>query len=73
MEREHAVSGPRGKLLLIGVAGGGAAEAALGPLIMKDLSVLGVTVFNARKEHFEKVAQLAAEGALKPSIHAGFT
>ena len=63
---------PGGKLLLIGVAGGGATEAALGPLIMKDLSVLGVTVFNARAEHFEKVAQLAEEGALKPSIHSRF-
>ena len=49
---------PGGRLLLIGVAGGGATETAIGPLIMKDLSVLGVTVFNARAEHFEKVAQL---------------
>ena len=63
---------PAGKLLLIGVAGGGAAEAALGPLIMKDLSVLGVTVFNAGAEHFEKVAQLTEEGKLKPSIHSRF-
>lgn len=63
---------PGGKLLLIGVAGGGATEMALGPLIMKDLSVLGVTVFNARAEHFEKVAQLAEEGALKPWIHNKF-
>ena len=63
---------PGGKLLLIGVAGGGAPEAALGPLIMKDLSVLGVTVFNARAEHFEKVARLAEEGKLRPSIHGRF-
>ena len=63
---------PGGKLLLIGVAGGGAAEAALGPLIMKDLSVLGVTVFNARAEHFEKVARLTEEGKLRPSIHSRF-
>ena len=63
---------PGGKLLLIGVAGGGAVEAAIGPLIMKDISVLGVTVFNARAEHFEKVASLAEEGKLRPSIHSRF-
>ncbi len=64
---------PGGKLLLIGVAGGGVvSEAGLGPLIMKDLSVIGVTVFNAKAEHFEKVAMLAAEGKLKPSIHSRF-
>lgn len=64
---------PRGKLLLIGVAGGGAVEkTAIGPMIMKDLSVLGVTVFNARAEHFEKVASLAKEGKLKPLIHGKF-
>ena len=67
-----AALAPGGKLLLIGVAGGGAAEAALGPLIMKDLSVLGVTVFNARAEHFEKVARLTEEGKLRPSIHSRF-
>ncbi len=64
---------PRGKLLLIGVAGGGVvAEAGLGPLIMKDISVLGVTVFNAKAEHFEKVALLVAQKKLKPSIHSKF-
>ncbi len=63
---------PKGKLLLIGVAGGGATEAGIGPLIMKDLSILGVTVFNAKAEHFEKVAELTAQGKLKPSIHSAF-
>lgn len=67
-----AALAPGGRLLLIGVAGGGAAEAALGPLIMKDLSVLGVTVFNARAEHFGKVARLTEEGKLSPSIHGRF-
>lgn len=61
---------PKGKLLLIGVAGGGVVESAmLGPIIMKDLEVVGVTVFNAKPKHFEKVADLAAEGKLKPIIY----
>ncbi|MGH7885531.1 MAG: quinone oxidoreductase family protein [Thermodesulfobacteriota bacterium] len=59
-----------GKLLLIGVAGGGVIESAmLGPIIMKDLSVIGVTVFNAKPEHFEKVASLASQGKLTPIIY----
>lgn len=61
---------PHGKLLLVGVAGGGVIESSsLGPIIVKDLSVLGVTVFNAKAEHFEKVAELTAEGKLNPVIH----
>lgn len=61
---------PKGKLLLVGVSGGGILESpSLGPIIIKDLDILGVTVFNAEPEHFEKVAQLTAEGKLKPIIH----
>ncbi|NIP30918.1 MAG: zinc-binding dehydrogenase [Candidatus Dadabacteria bacterium] len=60
---------PKGKLLLVGVSGGGIVEStSLGPIIIKDLDILGVTVFNAKPEHFKKVAELTAEGKLKPII-----
>ena len=61
---------PKGRLLLVGVSGGGMLEStSLGPIIIKDLSIIGVTVFNAKTEHFEKVAELAAEGKLNPVIY----
>ena len=61
---------PKGKLLIVGVSGGGLVESVgLGPIIIKDLSVLGVTVFNAEVHHFEKVIELTAEGKLNPVIY----
>lgn len=61
---------PKGKLLLVGVSGGGLLEKpSLGPIIVKDLDILGVTLFNAKAEHFSKVAELIAEGKLKPIIY----
>lgn len=60
---------PKGKLVLVGVASGASVDSVmLGPIIMKDISVIGVTVFNAKPEHFEKVAGLASEGKIKPVI-----
>ena len=47
---------PGGKLLSVGVSGGGVLDSpSLGPIIVKDLSIIGVTVFNATAEHFEKL------------------
>lgn len=61
---------PKGRLLSVGVSGGGVLESpSLGPIIIKDLSIIGVTVFNATAAHFKKVAELTAEGKLNPVIH----
>ena len=61
---------PGGKLLLIGVVGGAVVEKAmLGPLIMRDISVIGVTMFNAPNSVLEEVVKLAGEGKLKPAIY----
>lgn len=57
-----------GRLLLVGVVGGGTAPTNLGPLIIKDLSVIGVTVFNAGCAELATVANLMAGGRLSPVI-----
>ncbi|MGI9534248.1 MAG: quinone oxidoreductase family protein [Thermodesulfobacteriota bacterium] len=60
---------PKGRLLLVGVVGGGVVEnVGLGPIIMKDLSVLGVTMFNAGGSVLEDAVKLAADGEIKPAI-----
>lgn len=59
-----------GRLLLVGVVGGVSTEAALGPIIVRDVSVLGVTVFNATRADLADVAGLVARGELKPVIHS---
>lgn len=64
---------PGGRLLLVGVVGGPVAEkVGLGPIIMRDISVLGVTVFMAPKSDLEKVVALASEGKIKPVIDKTF-
>ena len=60
---------PLGRLLLVGVVGGGVVEnVGLGPIIMKDLSVLGVTMFNAEQSVLEQAVKLASEGNINPAI-----
>ena len=62
-----------GRLLLVGVVGGAFAEnVALGPIIMRDVSVLGVTVFNAPKSELGEVVKLVSEGKIKPVIDKSF-
>src|SRR3989304_5809631 len=63
---------PRGRLLLVGVVGGGAASANLGALIMRDISVLGVTVFNAARKDLSSVVNLTSQGKLRPVIDKAF-
>lgn len=64
---------PGGKLLLIGVVGGAVVEKAmLGPLIMRDISVIGVTMFNAPNAVLEEAVKLAGEGKFKPAIFKKF-
>ena len=57
-----------GRILLVGVVGGGKSELNFGPIIVRDLSVLGVTVFNAPRKNLINVINLVSLGRLKPVI-----
>ncbi len=70
LEKNVQSLAPGGRLLLIGVVGGGSAPANLGPLIMREISILGVTVFNAGNAELARVAGEMARGRLKPVIHS---
>lgn len=58
----------KGRLLLVGVVGGGAASLNMGPIITRDISVLGVTVFNSPRKNLETVVNLTSQGKLRPAI-----
>jgi NADPH:quinone reductase-like Zn-dependent oxidoreductase len=59
---------PRGRLLLVGVVGGGVASVNLGPIIMRDISILGVTVFQAPRRDLAGVVNEVSQGKLRPVI-----
>jgi alcohol dehydrogenase len=63
---------PKGRILLIGVVGGGQTTLNLGPIIMRDLSVLGVTVFNAPRGNLINVINMVSLGRLSPVIDKKF-
>src|SRR3990172_4514412 len=48
------------------------ASANLGALIMRDISVLGVTVFNAARKDLSSVVNLTSQGKLRPVIDKAF-
>ena len=58
----------KGRILLVGVVGGGQTTFNFGPVIVRDLSVLGVTVFNAPRSNLINVINLVSLGRLKPVI-----
>ncbi|MFI5322918.1 MAG: zinc-binding alcohol dehydrogenase family protein [Thermodesulfobacteriota bacterium] len=58
----------KGRLLLIGVVGGGQTTFNFGPIIVRDLSVLGVTVFNAPRSNLINVINLVSLGRISPVI-----
>jgi alcohol dehydrogenase len=58
----------KGRILLVGVVGGGQTTFNFGPVIMRDLSVLGVTVFNAPRQNLINVINLVSLNKLKPVI-----
>jgi alcohol dehydrogenase len=62
----------KGRILLIGVVGGGQTTFNFGPVIVKDLSVLGVTVFNAPRGNLINVINLVSLGRLSPVIDKRF-
>ena len=53
---------------MVGVVGGGSATINFGPIIMKDASVLGVTVFNAPRNNLISVVNLASQKTIRPVI-----
>jgi NADPH:quinone reductase-like Zn-dependent oxidoreductase len=57
-----------GRLLLVGVVGGGTATINFGPIIMRDITVLGVSVFNAPRSNLVNVIKLVSSGKLRPLI-----
>ena len=63
---------PRGRILLIGVVGGGVASVNLGPIIIRDISVVGVTVFEAPRTNLASVVNLVSQGKLRPVIDKAF-
>lgn len=68
-EKNMKILKPGGRLLLIGVVGGGVVErVAIGPVIMRDISIIGVTVFNSPQSILEETVKMAADGTFKPVI-----
>jgi len=63
---------PKGRILLIGVVGGGQTTFNFGPVIMRDLSVLGVTVFNAPRKNLINMINLVSLNRFKPVIDKAF-
>lgn len=62
----------KGRILLVGVVGGGQTTFNFGPVIMRDLSVLGVTVFNSPRQNLINVINLISLNRLKPVIDKKF-
>jgi NADPH:quinone reductase-like Zn-dependent oxidoreductase len=62
----------KGRLLLVGVVGGGSATINFGPIIMKDISIMGVTVFNAPRNNLISVMNLVSQKTIRPVIDRTF-
>jgi len=58
----------KGRILLVGVVGGGQTTLNFGPIIVRDLSVLGVTVFNAPRKDLINVINLLSLDRFHPVI-----
>lgn len=72
-ERNLKILKPGGRLLLVGVVGGGVVDKiAIGPVIQRDLSVIGVTVFNASTDMLRDTVELAAGETVSPVISRKF-
>jgi NADPH:quinone reductase-like Zn-dependent oxidoreductase len=71
-EKNIQALSPRGRLLLVGVVGGGSATINFGPIIMKDVSIFGVTVFNAPRNNLISVMNLVSQKTIRPVIDRTF-
>ena len=63
---------PKGRVLLVGVVGGGQTTFNFGPVIMRDLSIIGVTVFNAPRQNLINAINLVSLNRIKPVIDKTF-
>jgi len=72
-EKNLLTLAPKGRLLLVGVVGGGSSTINLGPVIVKDISILGVTVFNAPRNNLINVINLASQKTISPVIDRTFS
>lgn len=61
-----------GRILLVGVVGGGQETLNFGPIIMRDLSVLGVTVFRAPRRNLITLINMLSLGRFNPVIDKKF-
>lgn len=61
-----------GRLLLVGVVGGGTTTLNFGPIITRDITVLGVTVFNAPRSNLVNVVNTVSLNILRPVIDKTF-
>jgi len=61
-----------GRILLVGVVGGGQGTLNFGPIIMRDLSVLGVTVFRAPRRNLINLINMLSLGRFSPVIDKTF-
>jgi NADPH:quinone reductase-like Zn-dependent oxidoreductase len=61
-----------GRLLLVGVVGGGTTTLNFGPIIMRDITVLGISVFNAPRSNLVNVIKVASQGVIRPVIDKTF-
>jgi zinc-binding alcohol dehydrogenase/oxidoreductase len=56
----------------IGVVGGRVASVNLGPIIIRDISVVGVTVFEAPRTDLATVVNLVSQSKIRPAIDKTF-
>lgn len=61
-----------GRILLVGVVGGGQETLNFGPIIMRDLSVLGVTVFRAPRKNLINLINMLSLDRFHPVIDKKF-
>lgn len=61
-----------GRILLVGVVGGGQETLNFGPIIMRDISVLGVTVFRAPRKNLINLINMLSLGRFNPVIDKKF-
>lgn len=68
-EKNMKILKPGGRLLLVGVVGGGVVEqVSIGPVIMRDINISGVTVFNSPQSILKDTVDMIAGGTLVPVI-----
>ena len=61
-----------GRLLLVGVVGGGTTTFNFGPVIMRDISIAGVTVFNAPRSNLVNVINAVSLNLIRPVVDKTF-